>query len=123
MTANSHLIDGIMTFSEENYKEAEAALTASLETGTTVAGAYYYRGLARLALGDYENAAQDFTLAVDWEEDVFSCIFNRGVCYYALEQDEKAITDLLYVAENASDESLVLSAVELLSGLQPIEDE
>lgn len=123
MTANSHLIDGIMTFSEENYKEAEAALTASLETGTTVAGAYYYRGLARLALGDYENAAQDFTLAVDWEEDVFSCIFNRGVCYYALEQDEKAITDLLYVAENASDESLVLSAVELLSGLQQIEDE
>ena len=40
MTASSSLIEGILLFSEERYEEAEAALSASLDTGTIVAGAY-----------------------------------------------------------------------------------
>ena len=117
MTASSYLIQGTLLFSEERYEEAEAALTNSLETGTVVVGAYYYRGLSRLALGEYEKAVEDFSEAVKWEEDIFGCIFNRGVCYYALGDNEAAAADFCNVAENCTDESLVLSAEELLTAM------
>ena len=118
MTANSSLIEGILLFSEERYEEAEAALSASLDTGTTVAGAHYYRGLSRLAMGAYEKAAEDFTEALQWEENVFECIFNRGVCYYAIGQNEKALADFQNVIDNSGDEALEASAGELLAALQ-----
>ena len=118
MTASSSLIEGILLFSEERYEEAEAALSASLDTGTIVAGAYYYRGLSRLAMGAYEKAAEDFTEALQWEENVFECIFNRGVCYYAIGQNEKALADFQNVIDNSGDEALEASAGELLAALQ-----
>ena len=118
MTASSSLIEGILLFSEERYEEAEAALSASLDTGTIVAGAYYYRGLSRLAMGAFEKAAEDFTEALQWEENVFECIFNRGVCYYAIGQNEKALADFQNVIDNSGDEALEASAGELLAALQ-----
>lgn len=118
MTASSYLIQGTLLFSEERYEEAEAALTDSVETGTVVVGAYYYRGLSRLALGDYEKAVEDFSEAVKWEEDIYGCIFNRGVCYYALGDNEAAAADFSNVVENSTDESLILSASELLSAIE-----
>lgn len=121
MTANSYLIEGIILFSEERYEDGEAALSASLDTGTTVVGAYYYRGLCRLAAGKYADAALDFTEAINWEESDLACIFNRGVCYYALEDYESAYYDLEYVAINDSDETLAASAQELLDTLVVVE--
>ena len=118
MTASSLLIEGILHFSEERYEEAESALSDSIDTGKIVVGSYYYRGLSRLAMGDFENAADDFTQALQWEEDQDSCIFNRGVCYTALGEHEKAEEDLRYIAENAADESLAASAEELLLTLR-----
>ena len=118
MTASSSLIEGILLFSEERYEEAEAALSASLDTGTTVAGAHYYRGLSRLAMGAYEKAAEDFTEALHWEENVYECVFNRGVCYYALGENGKALADFRNVVENSGDEALKASAGELLAALQ-----
>ena len=112
------MIQGTLLFSEERYEEAEAALTDSVETGTVVVGAYYYRGLSRLALGDYEKAVEDFSEAVKWEEDIYGCIFNRGVCYYALGDNEAAAADFCNVVENSSDESLVFSAAELLTAIE-----
>jgi len=121
MTANSYLIEGILLFSEERYEEGDEALSASLETGTTVVGAYYYRGLCRLASGKYADAIPDFTEAVNWEENDLACIFNRGVCYYALEDYESAYYDLEYVALNDSEGALAASALELLDTLEVVE--
>lgn len=118
MTASSYLIEGILLFSEERYEEAEAALTASLDTGDAVAGVHYYRGLSRLAMESYEKAAEDFTEALQREENVYECIFNRGVCYYAIGEKEKALADFQNVIDNSADEALEASARELLSALQ-----
>lgn len=118
MTASASLIEGVLLFSEERYEEAEAALSASLDTGTIVAGAYYYRGLSRLAMGAFEKAVGDFTEALQWEENVYECIFNRGVCYYAIGENEKARTDFQDVIDNSADEALEASARELLAALK-----
>jgi len=118
MTANSLLIEGILLFSEERYEDAEAALTECLDKGTIVTGVYYYRALSRMALGNFEQAAEDFTEALNWEENKNECIFNRGVCYYAMEDFEKATADLQFIAEESGDEALALSAEELLATLK-----
>lgn len=118
MTANSFLIEGILMFSEERYEEAETALSSSIGTGTIVVGAHYYRGLSRLAMGAFEEAAVDFTEALKWEENVFECIFNRGVCYYAIGENEKALADFQNVIDNSADEALEASAKELLKAMK-----
>ena len=118
MTASSLLIEGILLFSEEKYEEAVTALSASIDTGNIVLGAHYYRGLSRLAMNDYEKAAEDFTEALQWEDNMYECLFNRGVCYYALGENEKALVDFQNVMDNSPEESLVASAKELVSALK-----
>ena len=115
MTASSLLIEGILMFSQEKYEEADSALTRSIETGNIMVGAYYYRGRTRMASGQYETAAEDFTEALNWEESEIGCIFNRGVCYFAMEEDDKAEQDLTYVIEHDTEGSLATSAQELLN--------
>ena len=115
MTPSALLIEGILMFSEECYEEAEKAITESIDSGTVAVGSYYYRGLSRLALNKFEEAAVDFTLAQDWEQDQISCIFNRGICYYALGKDDLAAADFEHVVSNSMDEALVASAEELLA--------
>jgi len=61
------------------------------------------------------------TEAVNWEENDLACIFNRGVCYYALEDYESAYYDLEYVALNDSEGALAASALELLDTLEVVE--
>lgn len=118
MTGSSLLIEGILMFSEERYEEAENALTNSIEAGKVVVGTYYYRGLARLALGKFETAAEDFTEALTWEENTLSCLFNRGICYFALDEVEMGLQDLLTVAMNDEDAALAASAQELLDSME-----
>ena len=123
MTASSLLIEGILLFSQQNYEEADQVLTRSLDTGKVVPGVYYYRGLTRMAAAMYEEAALDFTEALNWEDNKLSCIFNRGVCYFALEDDEKARADLSHVINDGTDEALFASAEELLNTMEAIKAE
>ena len=69
----------------------------------------------------YEEAVADFTEALNYEEDKLSCIFNRGVCYFALEKDEEAKKDLTYVVEDGTDPSLTASSLELLKTIEEME--
>lgn len=121
MTASSLLIEGILLFSEEKYEEAVTALSASINTGNIVLGAHYYRGLSRLAMNEFEKAAEDFTEALQWEDNIYECLFNRGVCYYALGENKKALVDFQNVMDNSSEESLAASAEELVSALKGAE--
>ena len=123
MTASSLLIEGILLFTQEKYEDADVALTGSIDTGKIVPGAYYYRGLVRMASGSYEDAVADFTEALNWEENKLGCIFNRGVCYFAMEEDEKSKADLTLVIEDNSDEALAVSARELLDTMEALSEE
>lgn len=117
MTSTAFLLEGIALFSLEDYEAAETALTRSMDTGIIPAGAYYYRGLTRLAMGEYALAAQDFGEAIQKEESVLECTFNRGICYYALGENEKAIRDFQTVEQESPDPALAASATELLEAI------
>ena len=59
---------------------------------------YSERGLAKMKLGEYENAIVDFTKFLEFEsasdDDIAAAYGNRGVCYTQLEKDEEALSDL-----------------------------
>ena len=120
MTSTAWLLDGIALFSLEDYEAAELALTRSMDTGITPTGVYYYRGLTRLALGEYALAAQDFGEAIQLEESVLECTFNRGICYYALGENEKAVLDFQTVEQDSPDPALAASAAEMLEAIEQV---
>lgn len=120
MTSTAWLLDGIALFSLEDYEAAEMALTRSMDTGITPTGVYYYRGLTRLALGEYALAAQDFGEAIQLEESVLECTFNRGICYYALGENEKAVLDFQTVEQDSPDPALAASAGEMLEAIEQV---
>ena len=120
MTSTAWLLNGIALFSLEDYEAAEMALTRSMDTGITPTGVYYYRGLTRLALGEYALAAQDFGEAIQLEESVLECTFNRGICYYALGENEKAVLDFQTVEQDSPDPALAASAGEMLEAIEQV---
>lgn len=120
MTSTAWLLDGIALFSLEDYEAAELALTRSMDTGITPTGVYYYRGLTRLALGEYALAAQDFGEAIQQGESVLECTFNRGICYYALGENEKAVLDFQTVEQDSPDPALAASAGEMLEAIEQV---
>ena len=120
MTSTAWLLDGIALFSLEDYEAAELALTRSMDTGITPTGVYYYRGLTRLALGEYALAAQDFGEAIQLGESVLECTFNRGICYYALGENEKAVLDFQTVEQDSPDPALAASATEMLEAIEQV---
>ena len=120
MTSTAWLLDGIALFSLEDYETAEMALTRSMDTGITPTGVYYYRGLTRLALGEYALAAQDFGEAIQLGESVLECTFNRGICYYALGENEKAVLDFQTVEQDSPDPALAASAGEMLEAIEQV---
>ena len=55
--------------------------------------AYYNRGVAKVALGCYEDAIADFDEAIRLKPDHVQAYFNRGLAKVKLERYEEAIAD------------------------------
>ena len=85
--------------------------------GKMTASSSLIEGILLFSEERYEEA-EDFTEALHWEENVYECVFNRGVCYYAMGENGKALADFRNVVENSGDEALKASAGELLAALQ-----
>jgi len=58
------------------------------------AEAYHDRGVARLALKDYQAAISDFDMALQMRASFAAALTNRGRTYAAIGQFDRAITDL-----------------------------
>lgn len=76
-----------------------------IESGTSsgpdpdLAITYYNRALARYALGEYQEAVEDYTLAIDNENDKISTFYNRGIAKDALGDYAGAAEDYSRVLE------------------------
>jgi len=77
-------------------------------------GIYYYRGVCRLALEDYEGAVEDFAESILLEQMVQSSYFNRGISYMMIEQGELGIYDIITASEMDDDEDIKQHAKLLL---------
>jgi tetratricopeptide (TPR) repeat protein len=73
---------------------ANTDLTEALPNIPETAIAYYYRGTARSALGDYQGVVEDFTQVLRLEPNSPSAYYNRAVAYAALGDRERAVADL-----------------------------
>ena len=86
---------------------------------------YYYRGVSELTLEKYENAYEDFNLALKYgipsaegdgdDENMKTMLYyNRGVAALALNRAEEARSDLQKVVERNNNAELVKASEELL---------
>jgi len=84
---------------------------------------YYYRGVCRLALEDYDGAIEDFTESILSEQMVQSSYYNRGICYLMLESGESGLDDIIIAAEMDDDLDIKQHAQMLLDQIFETEQE
>ena len=51
---------------------------------------------------------------------MLECTFNRGICYYALGENEKAVLDFQTVEQDSPDPALAASATEMLEAIEQV---
>ncbi len=56
----------------------------------------YFRGLANIEYQNYQDAIDNFSKAIELEQNNSEFYLKRGQCYYLISQFENAITDFLY---------------------------
>ena len=56
--------------------------------------AYNNRGIAHVAIGDYDNAIRDYTKAIQLQQNYVAAYRNRSEAWLRLQAWEKAKTDL-----------------------------
>ena len=54
---------------------------------------YFFRGLAKLNLDDYEGAIQDYSKAIELNPNYFHAYMYRGVAWHNLRKYEEAMAD------------------------------
>lgn len=55
---------------------------------------YFFRGLAKLNLDDFEGAIRDYTQAIELNPELFPCLYVPwGIAYHNMKQYEEAMHD------------------------------
>ena len=81
-------------------------------------GEYYYdRGVAEMALEDYESAAADYLAALDAGYDTTACWYNYAISAYMNADYEAAVEAFQTVAGRDDDMTYVTAAQEILDEL------
>ena len=86
---------GASLFNSEQYGEAIKAFDKAIEIGPNVKRSdrfYGWRGSSYMELGQYENAIQDITSAIQLEPTAIR-YRNRGSSYAKLDQHQNAVDD------------------------------
>ncbi len=60
---------------------------------------YFFRGLAKLNLEDFNGALSDFTLAIDKSPNYLFAYIYRGITYFEMRRFEEALSDYKYAVE------------------------
>ena len=87
-------------FSLGQYKEAEQAYSKFIDAQETVdPAAMYMRGVSYMQSGRYEEAIDDFTVALDDPEQGHNARFNRAVSYMQLGRFDEAEADFTLLTD------------------------
>jgi tetratricopeptide (TPR) repeat protein len=95
LTAPECVQKGKAAYYREDYQQAMSLLTEAikLNPGTSdLHSAYYYRGLSKYRLGNYNDSIIDFTAALVEEMDYV--YFIRGTAYFFLDKLPEALKDM-----------------------------
>jgi len=80
---------GNLLLEEKNYSEANRYFTKALEHQPNNVFAYLNKAIAQQALGEYKQAIEDYTKALERN----SILLGRGYCYGEIGEYKKAIED------------------------------
>lgn len=86
----------------EAVEAAEAAEGEEGEAKPAVDVAAYYRGVCWLSIGEYDKAAEDFTVCMENGISANDSQFNRGLCYLQGGKYEEAKDDFTACIENGA---------------------
>ncbi len=90
---NRFLAMGRTDLFNDNYTESIKNLSIAIEAAPNKFEPYFFRGLAKYSLGDYEGAIQDFNKSIEINP-YFSYNYQyRGVCKSQLKQYHDALQD------------------------------
>ena len=117
---NVEYILGLAALQIGDFELADIAFTRAIEGlprgDDSIYGAHYYRGVARISLGEYRAAISDFTRSIRLDEVAQSSYFNRAVARLMIGGMESATRDDLQHASRMRDDPvLAQQAAELLA--------
>ncbi len=81
-------------FATGHPKESIALFTRAEEEGCNPVNIHMSRGAAYMALGEYENAFEDFSLVLDIDIDNERALYFKGISLLNLGRFEEAVNDL-----------------------------
>ena len=94
------IVFGIINISySQNYSQPIQFYNSVIEKGTTIALAYYNRGIINNELGDKEKALQDYSQAIELKADYPDAYNNRGNIRKTFGDKEGACLDLSKAGE------------------------
>lgn len=126
-------LQAVASLQTEQFDRTITYITELLETEEykETGELYYFRGVSELTLEKYQEAYDDFNLAMKYgivssdsniseEETVTMLYYNRGIAALALNKLEEARSDLEKVTERGADKEMLDASGELLEMLQSI---
>lgn len=125
-SAETEYLYGLASLQAADYKNAESALTEAIRKNDSFEGIYYYRGVCRMAQGNYTAAVKDFTSSIDNGSLRQLSYYSRGVSVLMTEgyDYEAAIADLKAAANYSgkdSDTGVIKEAKAFLGELEAAE--
>ncbi len=87
------LIESAYRFANDGRHEEAIAVFSDLISRRPVNPLFHQRGLSYLALGDFINAIEDFTSAIQLDSSDSDSYFNRGNVYLRLKSYKSAVND------------------------------
>ena len=105
---------GLSYFEKNDLTNAEINLGAVIDGGESAPELYYLRGICRMGSEKYREAVSDFTSSLASEELTDEALYNRGLCYIQLGDNEAASIDFQEIIDRDSDDDVIALICELL---------
>jgi tetratricopeptide (TPR) repeat protein len=98
-------VDCIKPYQQAIAFAVEKNKTQEYFSNEQIAECYFYIGVAKGALGQHEQAIDDFTLAIQHQPDDAAAYYNRGVAKAKLGQLDEAIEDYTLTIQHQPDDA------------------
>ena len=94
MNEYDYLAKAKKNMEKEKYHEVISFCDKALKINDDLPEAYSFRGNAKYELGEYNNAAEDFSLAIEKDPNEAEHYFDRSWAYHYMDKDEDAFVDI-----------------------------
>ncbi len=94
MNEYDYLAKAKKNMDKEKYHEVISLCDKALKINKDLPEAYSFRGNAKYELGEYGNAAEDFSLAIEKDPNEAEYYFDRSWAYHYMDKDGDAFVDI-----------------------------